>query len=135
MTCIVSRALLNGAILLGFAAQLLSPLCAQPAPLIAQPVNNGQRITLPDNTRPEANQADNIGAVPDNFEMPHMLLQLKRSDALQQQLEQFAADASNPSSPKYGQFLTGAQLAATYGPKSSGCADHYRLAAVARLPS
>ena len=113
---IVGRMLLSGAIVLSFTAEFSSPSGAQSVPLITQAVNNGQRITLPGNTRPQANQANNVGAVPDNFEMPHMLLQLKRSDALQQQLEQFAADASNPSSPKYGQFLTGAQLAATYGP-------------------
>ena len=116
MTGIVTRILLGGAIVLGFAAQLLSPLCAQPAPLIAQPVNNAQRITLGGNTPREANQANDRGAVPDNFEMPHMLLQLKRSAAQQQQLEELAAGASTPSSPNHGQFLTAAQLAAKYGP-------------------
>jgi subtilase family serine protease len=86
--------------------------------LITQAVQNGQRITLNGNTRFEANQANNVGAVPDNFAMPHMLLQLKRSAAQQQQLEQLAADASNPASPKYRQFLTTAQFAAAYGPNS-----------------
>jgi subtilase family serine protease len=116
MMRIVGRVLLSGAIALGFAAELSSPSGAQQAPLITQAVNNAQRITLVGNTRPEASPTNDRGAVPDNFEMPHMLLQLKRSGALQQQLEQFAADVSNPSSPKRGQFLTGAQLAATYGP-------------------
>jgi subtilase family serine protease len=116
MMRMVGRVLLSGAIALSFVAEFSSLSGAQPAPLIAQPVNNAQRITLVGNTRPEANLANDRGAVLDNFEMPHMLLQLKRSDALQQQLEQFAADVSNPSSPEHGQFLTGAQLAATYGP-------------------
>jgi subtilase family serine protease len=118
MTCIVSRTLLGGAMILGLAAGFSSPSGAQSVPLITQAVNNGQRITLPGNTRPEAIQANDAGAVPDNFEMPHMLLQLKRSPAQQQQLEELAAGASNPSSPNYGQFLTAAQLAATYGPNS-----------------
>jgi len=118
MTHIVSRALLSGAIMLGFAALFSSPSRAQSVPLIGQPVDNGQRITLFGNTRPEANQANDVGMVSDNFAMAHMLLQLKRSTAQQQQLEQVAADVSNPSSPNYRQFLTPAQFAAAYGPNS-----------------
>jgi subtilase family serine protease len=119
MTGIVGRALLLGAIVLGFAAEFFSsPSGAQSVPLITQAVNNGRRITLPGNTRPEANQANDTGAVPDNFEMPHMLLQLKRSTAQQQRLEELAAGVSNPSSPNHRQFLTTAQLAAAYGPNS-----------------
>ena len=87
-------------------------------PLITQAIDNGRRITLLGNTRPEANPADNVGTVPDDFAMPHMLLQLARSAVQQQQLEQLAADVSNPSSPNYRQFLTGAQFAAAYGPNS-----------------
>jgi subtilase family serine protease len=54
--------------------------------------------------------------VSDNFAMPHML-QRKRSSA-QQQLEQLAAEVSDPSSQNYRQFLTAAQFAAAYGPNS-----------------
>jgi subtilase family serine protease len=118
MTPMVSRALLSGAIMLGFAAQFSSPSGAQSVALIRQAVDNRQRIMLPGNTRPEANAANDVGPVADNFAMPHMLLQLKRSSAQQQQLEQFAAEVSNPSSPNYRQFLTAAQFAAAYGPNS-----------------
>ena len=118
MAHIVSRALLGGAIMLGFAAQFSSPSGAQSVALIAQAVDNGQRVTLFGNTRPEANRANDVGTVADDFAMPHMLLQLKRSSAQQQQLEQFAADVSNPSSPNYRQFLTIGQFAAAYGPNS-----------------
>jgi Pro-kumamolisin, activation domain len=116
MTPIVSRALLSGAIMLGFAVQFSSPSGAQSVALIRQAVDNTQRIMLPGHTRPEANAANDVGPVADNFAMPHMLLQLKRSSAQQQQLEQLAADVSNPSSPSYRQFLTAAQFAAAYGP-------------------
>jgi subtilase family serine protease len=115
---IATSALTSVAIALGFAAQFSSPSNAQSTPLITQAVDNGQRITLIGNTRPEANQANDVGAVPDNFEMPHMLLQLERSPAQQQQLEELAANLSNPSSPNYRQFLTPAQFAAAYGPNS-----------------
>jgi subtilase family serine protease len=118
MTSIVSRAFLSAVIILGFAAQLSSPSGAQSVALISQAINNGQRITLSGNTLPEANQANDVGPVPDNFQMPHMLLQLNRSNAQQQQLEQIASDVSNPSSPSYRRFLTTAQFAATYGPNS-----------------
>jgi subtilase family serine protease len=118
MTPIVSRALLSGAIMLGFAVQFSSPSGAQSVALIRQAVDNGQRIMLPGNTRPEANAANDLGPVADNFAMPHMLLQLKRSSAQQQQLEQLAAEVSNPFSPNYRQFLTAAQFAVAYGPNS-----------------
>jgi subtilase family serine protease len=45
------------------------------------------------------------------------MLQLKRSSA-QQQLEQLAAEVSDPSSQNYRQFLTAAQFAAAYGSNS-----------------
>jgi subtilase family serine protease len=118
MTGTMGRVFLRGVIVLAFAAGFSSPSGAQSVPLITQALNNGQRITLPGNTRPEANQANDVGAVPDNFEMPHMLLQLKRSSVQQQELEQLGALVSNPSSPNYRQFLTGAQFAASYGPNS-----------------
>jgi subtilase family serine protease len=118
MTHIVSRALLSGAIILGFVAQFSTPSWAQSAALIGQAVDDGQRIALFGNTRPEANQANDVGRVADNFAMDHMLLQLKRSSAQQQQLEQLATDVSNPSSPNYRQFLSIAQFAAAYSPNS-----------------
>jgi subtilase family serine protease len=114
----VRRALLSGSIMLGFAVQFSSPSGAQSVALIRQAVDNTQRIMLAGLTRPEANAANDVGPVADNFAMPHMLLQLKRTGAQQQQLEQLAADVSNPSSPSYRHFLTGAQYAATYGPNS-----------------
>jgi subtilase family serine protease len=117
MTSMVVRALLSGAVTLGFAAEFSTPSWAQSVALIGQAVDNGQRITLFGNTRPEAIQANDVGTVADNFAMPHMLLQLKRSSA-QQQLEQLAADVSNPSSASYRRFLTMAQFAAAYSPNS-----------------
>jgi subtilase family serine protease len=118
MRHIVSRTLLSGAMILGFAAQFSSPSWAQSVALIGQAVDNGQRITLFGNTRPEAMQANDVGTVADNFAMAHMLLQLKRSSAQQQQLEQLAADVSDPSSANYRQFFTMAQFTAAYGPNS-----------------
>jgi subtilase family serine protease len=118
MTPIMNRALLSGAIILGFVVQFSSPSGAQSVALIRQAVDNTQRIRLPGHTRPDANAANDVGPVADNFAMPHMLLQLKRSSMQQQQLEQLAADVSNPSSPSYRQFLTAAQFAAAYGPNS-----------------
>jgi subtilase family serine protease len=110
------REVLIGAIALGFAVTFSSPSGAQSTALIGQPINEGQRVTLFGNTRPEATSANDAGPVADNFSMPHMLLQLNRSNEQQQQLEQLAAQLSNPSSANYRQFLTAAQFAATYGP-------------------
>lgn len=82
--------LLIGAIALGSALTFSSPSGAQSAALIGHPINESPRITLVGNTRPEANSANDVGLVADNFSMPHMLLQLKRSNEQQQQLEQLA---------------------------------------------
>ena len=87
--------------MLSLAVQFSVPSSAQSVALIRQAVDNRRRII-----RPEANAANDVSPVADNFALRHMLLQLKRSSAQHRQLEQLAAEVSDPSSQNYRQFLT-----------------------------
>ena len=46
--------------------------------LITQEIDESRLLTLKGNTRPEANAVNDRGAVADDFQMEHMLLQLQR---------------------------------------------------------
>jgi subtilase family serine protease len=84
-------------------------------PLIAQQVDNTRLHTLLGNTRPEANAQNDLGAVPDDLPMEHMQLQLQRSAAQEQAVEQFIDQLHNPKSPNFHKWMTAEQFGQTYG--------------------
>src|SRR5580658_3661908 len=84
-------------------------------PLIAEPVNNTRLHTLSGNTRPEANAQNDLGAVPDGLSMDHMQLQLQRSAAQEQALQQFIDQLHNPKSPNFHKWMTAEQFGQAYG--------------------
>jgi subtilase family serine protease len=84
-------------------------------PLIAEPINNTRLHTLSGNTRPEANPQNDLGAVPDGLSMDHMQLQLQRSTAQEQALQQFIDQLHNPKSPNFHKWMTAEQFGQTYG--------------------
>ena len=85
----------------------------------ATPVDETKLVTLAGNTRAEATNFANTlfdrGPVSDNFQLDHMLLQLKRSPERQAALEQYIAALHDPQSPNFHQWLTPGQFNATYG--------------------
>ncbi len=83
--------------------------------LITQPVNNQQRVTLQGQTLLEATAANDLGAVPDNLPMAHVLLQLKRPAELQQALDQYTVELQDPKSAHFHQWLTAAQVGQQFG--------------------
>jgi subtilase family serine protease len=84
-------------------------------PLITQQVDNARLHALSGNTRPEANAQNDLGAVPDDLSMDHMQLQLQRSAAQEQALQQFIDQLHNPKSPNFHKWLTAEQFGQTYG--------------------
>jgi subtilase family serine protease len=84
-------------------------------PLITQNVDNTRLHTLSGNTRPEATAQNDTGAVPDNLAMDHMQMQLQRSAAQGQALQQFIDQLHNPKSPSYHKWLTAEQFGELYG--------------------
>lgn len=82
---------------------------------ITHVINDGQRVSLQRATRPEANAANDRGAVADDLPLPHMLLQLQRSSAQEQTLNQLIEQLHNPASPNFHHWLTPADFGARFG--------------------
>lgn len=84
-------------------------------PLITEPVNPAQLVTLHGNTRSAANSGNDAGRVADNLPLDHMLLQLQRSPAQEQALDQFLSSLNDPNSPNFHKWLTAAQFGQQFG--------------------
>ncbi len=84
--------------------------------LVSQGVDEGQRVTLHGNTRPEARPENDRGAVADDFPMEHMLLQLRRPPRLEKALQQFIEDLHTPGSSNFHRWMTAKEFGATFGP-------------------
>jgi subtilase family serine protease len=106
---------------LACAGSLLMAAIASAAPngypqqTIVKTIDPSKYLVLGGNTRPEANAANDKGAVPDSLPINHMLLQLKRSPEREAALQQFIADLNDRQSENYHQWLTPAEFAAHYG--------------------
>jgi subtilase family serine protease len=88
---------------------------AQSVPLITQPVDEGQRVVLRGNTRPEVTAANDQGPVDDSLPLNGIELQLKRSPAQEQAAETLADDLQRAGSPQFHKWLTAEQYADQFG--------------------
>ena len=84
-------------------------------PLIQQPVDDTQRVTLAGNTRPEATAATDQGVVSDALPLAHLQMVLKRSAAQQAAAEQLLKNQADVKSADYHRWLTNAQVAERFG--------------------
>lgn len=95
------------------------PLFAQTTskqPLITQPIDEQILVALRGNTRPEVTAANDRGRVADDLQLQHMYLQLKRSPAQQQAVDELINRLHDPNSPQYHHWLTADQIAERFGP-------------------
>lgn len=83
--------------------------------LITQAVDDARLVPLSHHTRPEATLANDRGAVADDLPLPHMLLQLQRSPAQEQALDQLIDQLHTPGSPNFHHWLTPAEFGARFG--------------------
>ncbi len=91
-------------------------LAAQSRPaLIGRNIDESRRHTLAGNTRPEARAENDLGAVADDFPMEHMILQLSRSAADEQALQQYIDSLHDPASPNYHRWMPAADFGAAWG--------------------
>ncbi len=93
-----------------------------PKQAIVSAVNEAKLTVLGGNTRPEANAANDQGAVEGSMPMQHMLLQLKRTPEREAALTQLIDDLHNPQSESFHQWLTPQEFAAHYGVASEDAA-------------
>ena len=83
--------------------------------VITQRIDESARVVLAGNTRREVGTAIDQGAVPDDYPMPHMLLQLRRSPAAERAFAQTIEALHDPASPQFHQWLDPADIGARFG--------------------
>ena len=83
--------------------------------LITQNIDEAKLVMLRGNVRPEASAVNDRGAVPENFAMEHLLLQLQRPPELEKELQQFIDDLHDPQSPNFHKWLTAQQFGEKFG--------------------
>jgi subtilase family serine protease len=83
--------------------------------LLTQGFDENVRATLSGNTHPEAHAVHDRGPVADDFQMDHMLLQLRRPPEQEHALAQFLLQLHDPTSPDFHQWLTAQEFGARYG--------------------
>ena len=83
--------------------------------LVTQNIEEAKLVTLRGNVRPEATVSNDRGAVPEEFPMEHMLLQLQRPPELEKDLQQFIDELHDPKSPNFHKWLTAQQFGERFG--------------------
>src|SRR5208283_293779 len=110
------RSFRSASVLAILSTLILSSVCLAASPvLIDQNVDESKLVTLAGNTRPEANKENDRRLVADDFLMEHMFLQLKRSPAQEQQLQQFIAQQEDKSSPNFHHWLSAKEFGKRFG--------------------
>src|SRR6201984_305019 len=83
--------------------------------LITENIDEAKRVTLPRNTRPEANAGNDRGPVQDTYPMPHMLMQLRRPPEREQALQKFIDELHTEGSPNFHHWITAAEFGNRFG--------------------
>ncbi len=83
--------------------------------LITQRIDESMLVTLVGNTRPEANRANDRGAVSPDLALNHLMLQLRRPNELETALVKYIDDLHNPNSESFHHWLTAKQAGSGYG--------------------
>jgi subtilase family serine protease len=94
---------------------LVAQSLGQPEQAITKAINEANLVTLTNNTRPEAVSANDRGPVADDFELDHLLLQLKRSPERELALESYIEQLHDSSSLNFHHWLSAAQFGADFG--------------------
>ncbi len=87
---------------------------AQPRPLIVAGIDEHKLVTLAGNTRSEATAQNDLGRVPDDFQLD-MTLQLKRSPQQDIAARQFVESLTDKSSPNFHKWITAAEFGRRFG--------------------
>ncbi|MGC9951196.1 MAG: protease pro-enzyme activation domain-containing protein [Bryobacteraceae bacterium] len=86
-----------------------------PRVLITKRIDETQLVRLWRNTRPEANPKFDRGRVDDNFAMPQMMLQLKRSPQLEAEFAQFTESLTDKNSPNFRHWMLADEQGEKFG--------------------
>ena len=86
------------------------------APLLLQAIDETRLVAPLGNTHALARPEFDLGEAPDDFAMPHILLQLKRSPEQEQALEARIEELQDPKSPQFHRWLSAPELGRDFGP-------------------
>ncbi len=92
------------------------------APRVAGPVEERSLVVFSGSVPPVARAEFDQGVAPANTPMSHVRLVLSRTSAQQADLDKYAADLLDKSSPSYHKWLTPEQFGRLYGPADSDLA-------------
>ena len=87
----------------------------EPRPLITQNVDESKLVTLGGNKRAEAKADNDRGIVPNDFQMDHMLLQLRRAPEQEEALKLFIDELHDSQSPNFQQWLNAEEFGSRFG--------------------
>jgi len=101
------------------ASAMLAPArAATPSPeanRVTQAVDAGQRVALTGRRAGWVTPANDEGVVPNDLELTHLSLILKRSPERQRAFEQFLLDQHDPASPDYQHWLSPTEIGERFG--------------------
>jgi subtilase family serine protease len=102
----------------------LASLCfartaAAELPTLIHSIDEAKTIELAGNIRPEANLANDRGALADGFVLEHMQLLLKRAPETEAALDRFIEGLTDETAPNFHQWLTAAQFGEQFGPSAA----------------
>ncbi len=87
--------------------------------LVTSRIDDNVTATLAGNTRPEAIAENDIGPVPREMQLDHMMLLLQRPPELEAQLTKFIDDLHDPKSANFHKWLSAEQFGEKFGPAQS----------------
>ncbi len=83
--------------------------------IITGPVSDQRMVTLGGNTRREATRVNDRGALPADFRLDHMHLQLKRLPDDERAVQKAIDELSTPDSANYRKWMTAAEYGSRFG--------------------
>ena len=90
--------------------------------LVRSEINDNKTVAFRGNIRPEANAANDRGAVEDSMQLVGLHLLLARSPESQAAFDQYLQDLQNPKSANFHKWLTAAQIGDMFGPSDEDVA-------------
>jgi subtilase family serine protease len=103
-----------------FAVSALAPVASGQgetprAARITEALDDGRRVMLQGNVRPEVRPEHDRGRVADSLPLQHMLLLLKRSPEQEKALEALLSDLHTQGSPRFHRWLTAREFGEQFG--------------------
>jgi subtilase family serine protease len=112
LTAVAAAALITG---LGISSLASAQTSAIAKAMVTHPVSETDLSEVEGNVRPEVQTAKDLGKISDDTAFEHLALMLQRSPERQQALDKFLADANNPKSASFHQWIDATEFGSRFG--------------------